>query len=57
MENVTEHNSKEEMYRFEIFKLLQSSLGNLSEKELSILQDIFMEDVISEEEFLKIIVE
>jgi hypothetical protein len=57
MENVTENNSKEEMYRFEIFSLLQESLGNLSEKEMAILLGIFMEDEISDEKLLKIIIE
>jgi hypothetical protein len=57
MENLTGQSSKENMYRFEIFKLLQDSLGNLSEKEMEIMQYIFMEDIISDEELIKIIVE
>jgi hypothetical protein len=57
MEKVTEQFSKEEMYRAEIFKLLQASLGHMTETELTLLQDLFMKEKISDEELLKRIIE
>ena len=57
MEKVTEQFSKEEMYRAEIFKLLHASLGHMTETELTLLQDLFMQEKISEEELLKRIIE
>jgi hypothetical protein len=57
MEKVTEQISKEEMYRFEIFKLLQASLGHLSTKDLDLMQEIFMQEEISDEILLKKIIE
>jgi hypothetical protein len=49
--------SKEEMYRAEIFKLLKCSLGELSESELNIIQELFIKDNINEDELLKRIVD
>lgn len=57
MEKITEQFSKEEMYRAEIFKLLHASLGHMTETELTLLQDLFMQEKISEEELLKRIIE
>ena len=57
MEKVKEQISKEEMYRLEIFKLLQTSLGHLSTKDLDLMQEIFMQEEISDEILLKKIIE
>lgn len=57
MEKVKEQISKEEMYRLEIFKLLQASLGHLSTKDLDLMQEIFMQEEISDEILLKKIIE
>jgi hypothetical protein len=57
MENKTEQRSKEEIYRKEIFELLNNSLENLTEKELNLLEGLFMKDDISEEELIRKIIE
>lgn len=57
MNETNEHNRKEEMYRSEIFKLLIDSLGELSEKDKKLLNDLFMEDKISDEDLIKRIIE
>jgi hypothetical protein len=57
MEKVTEQISKEEMYRDEIFKLLQASLDNFSAKDLELMKEIFMQEKISDEVILKKIIE
>jgi hypothetical protein len=57
MENQIEQRSKEEIYRKEIFELLNNSLENLTEKELNLLEGLFMKDDISEEELIRKIIE
>jgi hypothetical protein len=57
MDKVTEQISKEEMYRSEIFNLLKDGLDQMSEKELALLQDLFLQEKISDEELLKRIIE
>ncbi len=57
MENKIEPRSKEEIYRKEIFELLNNSLENLTENELKLLEELFMKDDISEEELIRKIIE
>ncbi len=57
MENITEQISREEMYRDEIFKLLQASLDNFSAKDLELMKEIFMQEKISDEIIVKKIIE
>jgi hypothetical protein len=57
MENKIEQRSKEEIYRKEIFELLNNSLENMTEKELNLLEELFMKDDINEEELIRKIIE
>ncbi len=57
MEKVSEQISKEVKYRSEIFNLLKDSLGEMTESELKLIQDLITKDNINEEEFLKRIIE
>lgn len=51
-EETTEQVSNENLYRTEIFKLLKDSLDNLSEEELKFVQELFIQESISEEELI-----
>ncbi len=39
-------------YREELFKLLKSSLGNIDEKELKLIENLILSENISDEELL-----
>lgn len=45
------------MYRSEIFKLLKASVGNFTEKELQVLEEIFVNDEIETDDLLQKILE